>query len=140
ETPVGALLDVLAAHGDLDLGRIGVSGLGMGGYYAARTAAFEPRICAVGVVGGAYQYPRMPRPVREKLRHDAKLETEDEVRQFAEQFTLDGVASRIVQPYLVIHGKHDAVMTPEEAEQTARQAPHGEFRLYQDGNTVCHTV
>jgi pimeloyl-ACP methyl ester carboxylesterase len=140
ETPVGALLDVLAARGDLDLGRIGISGLGMGGYYAARTAAFEPRIRAVGVVGGAYQFPRMPPAVRAKFTYDAHLGTEEEVRHFAEQFTLDGVASRITQPYLVIHGQHDAVMTPEEAEQAARQAPRGEFRLYEDGNTVCHTV
>ena len=140
EAPVGVLLDVLAGHTDLDLSRVGISGLGMGGYYAARTAAFEPRIKAVGVVGGAYQYPRMPRTVRDKFRYDAHLQTEDEVRQFAEWFTLDGVAPRIRQPFLVIHGQHDAVMSPEEAEQTARQAPRGEFRLYPEGNTVCHTV
>lgn len=140
EVPVAALLDVLERRTDLDLSRVGISGLGMGGYYASRTAAFEPRIAAAGVVGGPYQFPRMPPLVQAKFMHSAHLTDFEEARALAERFTLDGVITRIKQPYLVVHGQFDAVMPWQEAEERARQAPRGEFRLEPEGNTVCHTV
>ena len=52
EAPVGVALDVLSARSDLDASRIGMLGVSLGGYYAARAAAFEPRIRAVVVSGG----------------------------------------------------------------------------------------
>lgn len=140
EVPVGALLDFLDKRGDLDMGRIGHSGLGLGGYYASRTAAFEPRIRAVGVVGGPYKFPRMPQATREKFMHAAHIDDDETARQFAAKFTLEGVASEIKQPFLVLHGKLDTIMSWEEAERIAKEAPSGEFLLYPDGNTVCHTV
>jgi hypothetical protein len=54
EAPVAAALDVLCARPDLDGGRVGMLGVSLGGYYAARAAAFEPRIRAVVVSGGPY--------------------------------------------------------------------------------------
>ncbi len=47
EVAVGALLDHLRDRRDLDLDRVGVAGVSLGGYYAARAGAFEPRIKAV---------------------------------------------------------------------------------------------
>jgi 2,6-dihydroxypseudooxynicotine hydrolase len=140
EAPVGALLDVLARRPDLDVKHIGISGLGMGGYYASRAAAFEPRITAVGVVGGPYAFRRMPRPVKEKFMYSAQISDENAAERFAARFTLDGVIPRIQQPYLVMHGQHDAGMAWQDAERRAGEAPHGEFRLYPDGNTACHSV
>ncbi len=140
EVAVSALLDTLARRDDLDQRRIGISGLGMGGYYALRTAAFDPRITAVGVVGGAYEFDRMPEVVRRKFMHGAQLDDLDEARRYAAGFTLEGVMGRVRQPVLVIHGRHDAVMSPEVAERTALAAPRGEFVLYPEGNTVCFTV
>lgn len=140
EIPVGVLVDALAARSDIDPRRIGITGLGMGGYYASRAAAFEPRIQAVGVVGGPYQFPRMPRLVKEKFMYSAQISDEHRAAEFAARFALDGVVQRIWQPYLVVHGAHDAVMSWEDAEQRAGLAPRGEFRLYPEGNTVCHSV
>lgn len=140
EAPVAALLDVLLTRQDLDVRRIGLAGLGMGGYYASRAAAFEPRVAAVAVVGGPYQFSRMPRLVKEKFMHSAQISDEQAAERFAAGFTLDGIAQRIQQPYLVIHGQHDAIMAWQDAERRATEAPRGEFRLYPDGNTVCHSV
>jgi 2,6-dihydroxypseudooxynicotine hydrolase len=140
ETPVAALLDALGRRDDLDLGRVGISGLGMGGYYALRAAAFEPRITAAGVVGGAYRFERMPDIVRRKFMHGAGLDDLEEARRYSAGFTLDGIIEKVRQPILVIHGGLDAVMTAEVAERTARAAPRGEFVLYPEGNTVCFTV
>ena len=142
EQPVAALLDWLEATAEagLDLTRVGITGIGVGGYYASRAAAFEPRIGAVGVVGGPYQFARMPPLVRAKFLFSARVQTEAAAEALAAQFTLDGVAAQIRQPYLVIHGGRDAVMEPSEMERHAHAAPRGEFHLYPDGSTACQSV
>ncbi|MBV9415466.1 MAG: alpha/beta hydrolase, partial [Solirubrobacterales bacterium] len=47
EVAVGAVLDAVAGRDDLDLERVGAVGVSLGGYYAPRAAAFEPRLRAV---------------------------------------------------------------------------------------------
>ena len=140
EAPVGALLDAIASRPDVDTRRVGITGLGMGGYYASRTAAFEPRIAAAGVVGGPYQFARMPKLTKEKFMFSAHISDEREAERFASRFTLEGVVERVQQPYLIMHGRHDAVMAWQDAEERARLAPRGEFRLFDRGNTACHSV
>src|SRR3954447_3486901 len=52
ETGVAPLLDAIDDRDDLDQDRIGAMGVSLGGYYAPRVAAFEPRIkAAVGLSG-----------------------------------------------------------------------------------------
>ena len=52
DVAVTAVLDALAGRADLDLDRVGALGVSLGGYYAPRAAAFEPRIRAgVGISG-----------------------------------------------------------------------------------------
>src|SRR5579862_2705810 len=56
EAAVGAMLDALGGRPDLDLARIGLFGVSLGGCYAARAAAFEPRIRAVVGLSGPYDF------------------------------------------------------------------------------------
>ena len=142
EAPIAAVLDDLERRPDLRLAidRAGITGIGMGGYYASRAGAFEPRLRAIGVVGGPYRFERMPPLVRQKFIFSAGAASDDEAAALAARFNLEGVTERLVQPYLVIHGAHDAVMPPAEAERAARAAPRGEFLLYADGNTACQSV
>ena len=56
EVAVAAMLDALAGRDDLDLGRVGAVGVSLGGYYAPRAAAFEPRIRAVAAISGPYDF------------------------------------------------------------------------------------
>lgn len=140
EVAVAALLDVLELRTDLDPSRVGITGMGLGGYYAARSAAFEPRVTVVGVVGGAYQFPRMPEIIRRKFMHSAHLDDVEAAGAFAARFSLEGVTVRIRQPYLVVHGQLDAIMKPEEARRSTIEAERGEFLLYPEGNTVCQSV
>ena len=44
EACVTAILDRIDGRDDLDRGRLGIFGVSLGGYYAARAAAYEPRI------------------------------------------------------------------------------------------------
>jgi pimeloyl-ACP methyl ester carboxylesterase len=46
EVPVGACIDWLCEREDIDSDRIAVSGSSLGGYYAARAGAKEPRLAA----------------------------------------------------------------------------------------------
>jgi uncharacterized protein len=63
EDPAGKLADLrdavsfLAAHPAVDANRIGVCGICMGGGYALRFAAFDPRVKAVACVAGGYNDP-----------------------------------------------------------------------------------
>jgi len=140
EVAVSALLDALATRTDLDLARVGISGVGLGNYYAARAAAFEPRIKAVGVIGGPYTFkPGGERTLR-KFMYSARIDDEAKAREYASTFTLAGVTSRIVQPYLVIHGKLDHTFPWQEAERKAKEARRGELVVFPDGGGVCYSV
>ena len=58
EAAVGALLDALERRPDIgvDLDRVGAVGVSLGGYYAARASAFEPRIKAVCGISGPFAF------------------------------------------------------------------------------------
>ena len=140
EAPVAALLDALNRRGDLNLSRVGIVGPGLGGYYAARAAAFEPRIGAVSMIGSPFTLALRSPTTLQKFMHAARIADEDRAHQFAARFTLDGLPGRVTQPLLVIHGQQDAVMPWKDAERMAREAPNGELLLYPEGGTACHTV
>ena len=140
EVAVTALLDVLARRTDIDASRVGISGVGLGNYYAARAAAFEPRIKAVGVIGGPYTFkPGGERTLR-KFMHSARIDDEATAREYAKVFTLAGVTARIAQPYLVIHGRLDHSFPWQDAERKAKEAPRGELVVFPDGGGVCYSV
>ena len=140
EVAVSALIDALASRTDVDMRRIGISGVGMGNIYAARSAAFEPRITAVATIGGPYTYaPAGQRSLR-KFMHSARIDDETEARAYAERFTLRGVTERLEQPYLVLHGKLDHSFKWQDAERKAKEAKRGEFVLFEHGGGVCYTV
>ena len=52
EAPTAAIIDYLERRTDIDPNRIGILGISLGGYYAPRAAAFEPRIKACAAWGG----------------------------------------------------------------------------------------
>jgi fermentation-respiration switch protein FrsA (DUF1100 family) len=56
-----AATSVLTAHPAVDADRIGCVGICLGGGYALKHSAFDPRIRAVALVAGAYNDPRVMR-------------------------------------------------------------------------------
>ncbi len=140
EAAIGALLEALQPRTDLDSGRVAIAGPGLGAYYAARAAAMDRRICAVAMLGGPYTLMLRSAITAAKFMHEARISDEAEARAYAARFTLEGIARRIAQPLLVVHGQVDAIMPWEEAERIANEAPRGEFLLYPDGNTACNSV
>ena len=144
EVAVGAELDALDGRDDIDIGRVGAAGVSMGGYYAPRAAAFEPRIRAVAGVSGPYNmganWDALPSLTRETLQHHTGAASEEEAHERALEIDLDGVAERIEQPCLVVTGRHDRLIPWEDTKRIADEAPNATWVLFDDGNHVCNNI
>ena len=144
EKAVTAALDFLEGRGDLDLGRVGLAGVSLGGYYAPRAAAYERRVQAAVGISGPFDFgdcwETMPRPTRETVAHHVGAASEEEARAKAGELTLREAAPLLDRPYLAITGRHDRLIPWEQTKRQADEAPAGEFVLYDEGNHVCNNL
>jgi pimeloyl-ACP methyl ester carboxylesterase len=146
EVAVTAALDHLAAHHDtgLDLFRVGAAGVSLGGYYAPRAAAFEPRVRAAVAVGGPCNFgdcwDGLPQLTRETFVHHSGAADEADAGRLAGQLDLGPVLPALRQPLLVIFGKLDRLIPWRQAEQVAAGAPNAELVLLEGGNHVCNNM
>ena len=80
EAPVKAVVDWLETRADVDPARIGCWGVSLGGYYAPRAAAYEPRIKACISISGPYDWAEiwdeLPLLTREAFRFRSHKATE----------------------------------------------------------------
>jgi pimeloyl-ACP methyl ester carboxylesterase len=146
EAAVGAILDAVSARGqgDVDLDRVGAAGVSLGGYYAPRAAAFEPRLKAVAGISGPYDFAAnwdaLPSLTRETIEHHTGASSPEDARERAAALTLAGVAERIEQPCLVITGRHDRLIPFQDTKRIADEAPNATWVLFDDGNHVCNNI
>jgi pimeloyl-ACP methyl ester carboxylesterase len=144
EVGVAVLLDALAGRRDLDLERVGAFGVSLGGYYAPRTGAFEPRVKAVVGLSGPFNFGEcwdgVPPLTRETFVAKSGARDEGEGRSKAAELDLSGVIGRLTQPALFVTGKLDRLIPWEQTERQAREAPQGRFVLHDDGTHGCANV
>lgn len=140
EVAVTAALDSLEKRSDLDQERVGLVGVSLGGYYAPRAAAFEPRVRSLASIGGPYNFGDcwdiLPLITRETFVHHSGAADENEAKQRALQLDLTGVAVNIKQPLLIVFGKLDRLIPYQHAERLAAEAPNATLVMYADGNHV----
>ena len=161
EVAVSALLDELERTGGepvpgqaageyegpratVDLDRVGVAGVSLGGYYAPRAAAFESRIKAAAGVCGPWNFgeiwDHIPGLTRDSFTYYSRSPDQEAGREAALRLGLDGVAEKIEQPLLIMAGKLDRLIPWEQTKRIADAAPNGEFVVYEEGNHVCNNV
>jgi len=138
EKPAGAAIDWLEGRDDVDAARIGVYGVSLGGYYAVRVAATEPRVRATIELAGTYSlasyWDKRSVVSRDAFIRRSGARDEADARERAKLIDMQGLGPSIFQPILILHGKHDPIAPFEGAERLAAETPAGELVVYEDGN------
>lgn len=145
EVPIVHAIDYLEQRPDVDVSRVGLMGVSFGGYYAVRAAAFEPRLkAAIGNCGPynpANNFRNRPAITRAAIVHRIKAADEEEALEKLRLFNLQGVAEKVACPLLIIAGRHDRLVPPEEGERVVREAgDKATLWLFEDGNHVCNNI
>lgn len=138
-------VDWLETRADVDRARIGMTGISLGGHFAPRAVAFEPRF-ASGAVWGAnhnwreVQDRRLRRegenPVPHYWAHVLWAFGATDMEDFlarSEGMNLDGVMERIKVPFLITHGAKDRQIPVHYAEQSYEglvASPRRELKIF----------
>jgi len=129
EVAGSACVDWLEKRKDVNPGKIGIVAISLGGYYAPRCAAMEPRFAACIAWGAQWDYHGTW-----KKRVDAAYKTSlsvpghhiewimgaksvDEALKKLEPFKLDGVMQKMRCPFLLVHGADDEQIPLADAQK-----------------------
>lgn len=108
-----AALDWALANLPMDPQRIGIMAVSMGGYMAARIAAFEPRFKVCAIWGAVYDYHEIwanrpdTHPLATILQHIVGVDNMKDAREKLSHYNLRGVAEKISMPTYILHGEDD---------------------------------
>ncbi len=145
EAAVSAALDVLTRRADIDPNRVGVAGVSLGGYYAVRAAAFELRVRAAVANCGPYDFAEcwddLPSLTRAAFQYHSGAQDAADAKAKAGLISLEGVAQKIRQPLLVIHGRLDRLIPWEQADRIVKAVgSSAELAMFENGNHVCNNI
>jgi 2,6-dihydroxypseudooxynicotine hydrolase len=144
EIGVTAILDMVEGREDLDMDRVGALGVSMGGYYAPRAAAFEPRLKAVVGLSGPTNFgeiwDQLPELTRETFVHKSGASDEEDGRRRASELELDGVLQKLETPALFVTGEKDRLIPAEQTRRQAELAPNGRYIGFPEGNHGCANI
>lgn len=138
-------VDWLIARDDVDPSRIGMTGISLGGHFAPRAVAFEPRFASGAVWGANHNWAEVQ---QKRLRREGEnpvphywghvmwvfgaSDMEDFHRKSADM-TLNGVMEHIKVPFLVTHGEQDRQISLDYAHQSYDQlvnSPKRELKIF----------
>src|SRR5437764_5570806 len=120
-------------------------GVSLGGYFAPRAAAFEPRVKAAIGVAGAYSFAEhfdhTPVLTLKAFIHRLKVPDAASARTRLKAFTLHGAMESVHYPLLIVMGRLDRLIPAKDAEQTvAESGGPTELWMFEDGNHVCNNI
>jgi dienelactone hydrolase len=129
EVAGSAALDYLATRGDIDMNRVGIISMSLGGYYTPRCAAMDQRYKAAIAWGAIWDYyatwqrriaklkeAALPVPA-DHLLWASGAKSFDEALAKLEGFRLQGIAEKVQCPFLLLHGSEDAQVSMSDAQK-----------------------
>ncbi len=145
EVPGAAILDAVTNLAGIDAGRIGIWGVSLGGYYAARVASGDGRVRACIALCGPYClgdiWDQLPELSRAAFTIRSKSASDEQARLRAGQLTMAGLTGRITAPLLVVAGKRDRIFPWQDAQRLQAEAGgEAELLLLDEGNHGCANV
>jgi len=145
EVPGAAIVDTLKGLPGIDRSRIGIWGVSLGGYYAARVASGDAAIracislCPTYCLGDIWD--RLPDLSRAAFTIRSKSGSPEQARKRAAELSMAGLADRITAPVLVVAGKLDRIFPWQDAKRLADEiGSHAELLMLEDGNHGCANV
>ena len=137
------MIDFIAGRDDLDSDRIGIWGVSMGGYFAARAAAFDKRLKACVSISGPFEYgpklKHMPAISQDTFRVRAHCGTDADAQAVADTMTLKDINQTIDCPLFVLTGENDKITPPDNTRQINSIATgENHFLLIDDAGHVAN--
>lgn len=138
-------VDWLEQQPEVNNARIGMTGISLGGHFAPRAVAYEPRF-ASGAAWGAnhnwheVQYKRMQREGENPVPHYWShvhwvfgAKDQEDFLAITKDMNMNGHMDRITVPFLVTHGERDRQISVDYARQAFEQltnSPRPELRIF----------
>lgn len=137
---VAAVLDFAQECPEVDGERLGVIGRSLGGHYAPRIAALDKRVKAAVAWGAMYHlrnYSSLPPLTQSGFLDVTGSKSLEEVRPYFESVDLDGIASNIACPLMIVHGGLDNITPTENATLMQEQASGPTELLFWEDSYHC---
>jgi dienelactone hydrolase len=128
EVAGSACIDYLEQRPDVNPEKIGIVAISLGGYYAPRCAALEPRFAACIAWGAIWDYHAVwKRRIEANFKASLSVpghhimwilgaSSLEQALAKLEPFRLDGVVQKMRCPFLVVHGADDEQVPLKDAE------------------------
>ncbi len=140
-----AVLRTLRSLDAVDDDRIGVWGVSLGGYYAARVAAAGLPVRATIALSGPYDFgaafANLNPLTQQAFVVRSGSTSVEEAQEKARALTLEGLTGAITEPLLVIMGAKDRLFDPADGKRLAEETSgRAQYVVLPDGNHGCANV
>jgi 2,6-dihydroxypseudooxynicotine hydrolase len=142
-----AVVDWLEKRPEVDIGRLGVLGRSLGGFYSVQSAAHDPRftVCmAWGVLFDLSYYEAMAEPSARGFAYVAGYpDRKSGAPYLMRTLDLAGTAERVRVPVYALHGAQDRLIPASQVEKLRAALagnPDVTFDLPADGDHCCHNL